>query len=245
MKKLSGIGEAGLSLVEMLVAMAVSLVLLGGVYQIFLSSTTTYGTQAELGRLQENGRFAVDILAREIRRAGTPRFSVDGRSFVNLTSNPGAEVPITGNEGGGTVSDTLQLCYENVPGTLARTWFRHDTVDNELERSLDSGTSWQPVIEGVESFQVLYGIDSNEDISVDSYVTATALTPATVVVAVRFGVLLRTVDELPQGSGLDTRTYMVAGTPGEITNQVIIDPVDDRRLRQVFTGTISMRNQLR
>lgn len=62
--------QIGLSLVELMVAMALSLVLLGGVLAIFASSRTTYETTDRLSRIQESGRFALDTLTRDIRTAG-------------------------------------------------------------------------------------------------------------------------------------------------------------------------------
>lgn len=62
--------QQGLSLVEIMVAMVISVILLAGVVQIFVGSKTTYRVQEGLSRLQENGRFATDLLARDIRMAG-------------------------------------------------------------------------------------------------------------------------------------------------------------------------------
>lgn len=61
---------AGFTLVEMMIAMLISLFLLGGVIQIFISSKQSYRTGEDASRLQENGRFAMDIMTRDIRMAG-------------------------------------------------------------------------------------------------------------------------------------------------------------------------------
>lgn len=62
--------QRGLSLVELLVALAISLVLLAGVYQIFVGSTTTYSENEEFSRLQENARFAMELIGRDLRVSG-------------------------------------------------------------------------------------------------------------------------------------------------------------------------------
>lgn len=60
----------GFSLVELMVAMALSLVLLGGVLAIFASSKKTYETTDRLSRIQETGRYALDSIVRDLRGAG-------------------------------------------------------------------------------------------------------------------------------------------------------------------------------
>ena len=61
--------QTGLSLIELMVAMVLSLLLILGVLQIFLSSKNTYTTNQGLSELQESGRFALDLMARDIRNA--------------------------------------------------------------------------------------------------------------------------------------------------------------------------------
>ncbi|WP_371231179.1 PilW family protein [Pseudomonas sp. QE6] len=62
--------QRGLSLVELLIAMTLSLLLMAGVLQVFLASKNTYLTNMTLAELQENGRFALDAIAQDLRNAG-------------------------------------------------------------------------------------------------------------------------------------------------------------------------------
>lgn len=62
--------QIGLSLIEIMIALLIGAFLIGGVLQIFIGSKQTYRMQEGLSRLQENGRFALDFLARDIRMAG-------------------------------------------------------------------------------------------------------------------------------------------------------------------------------
>ncbi|WP_443192279.1 PilW family protein [Pseudomonas indica] len=62
--------QKGLSLIELMVAMLISLILLGGVLQVFLSSKNLYNTNTAVSRVQENGRFATEFLSFDIRQAG-------------------------------------------------------------------------------------------------------------------------------------------------------------------------------
>ncbi|XXF11165.1 PilW family protein [Pseudomonas sp. D2-3] len=62
--------QAGLSLIELMIAMALSLLLMLGVLQIFLSSKQTYTANSALSRMQESGRFAMDFITYDLRNAG-------------------------------------------------------------------------------------------------------------------------------------------------------------------------------
>jgi type IV pilus assembly protein PilW len=62
--------ERGFSLPELMVALTISLLIMAGVASIFVSSKKAYTTQERLARTQENGRFAMFYLLRDIRMAG-------------------------------------------------------------------------------------------------------------------------------------------------------------------------------
>ncbi len=78
--------QAGLSLIELMIAMALSLLLMLGVLQIFLSSKQTYTANSALSRVQESGRFAMDFITYDLRNAG---YKGECFSDVNaLTASP-------------------------------------------------------------------------------------------------------------------------------------------------------------
>jgi type IV pilus assembly protein PilW len=68
--RMSGGRQNGFSVIELMVAMVISLLLLGGVVTIFISSKGTYERVERLSRTQESGRFALDAIVRDIRSAG-------------------------------------------------------------------------------------------------------------------------------------------------------------------------------
>lgn len=65
-----GVRQAGLSLVELMIAITLSSLLMLGVVQVFLSSKATYTSNQALSAIQESGRFAIELLARDIRNTG-------------------------------------------------------------------------------------------------------------------------------------------------------------------------------
>jgi len=62
--------QQGLSLVELLVAITIGAILLSGAVSLFVSNKVTYQVTSDLSRLQENARFALDMMLRDIRMAG-------------------------------------------------------------------------------------------------------------------------------------------------------------------------------
>lgn len=57
-------------MVELMVALVIGLFLMAGVLQIFVTNKVAYKSQDGLARLQENGRFAIEVLTRDLRYAG-------------------------------------------------------------------------------------------------------------------------------------------------------------------------------
>lgn len=62
--------HAGFGLVELMIAMTVGLILLGGVGYLYLGSRSAFRTTDNLSRMQENARYALDVMSRDIRMAG-------------------------------------------------------------------------------------------------------------------------------------------------------------------------------
>lgn len=62
--------QAGLSLIEVMVAMAIGVILMLGIMQVFSASRATFSANEGLARVQENGRFAMQFLREDLRMAG-------------------------------------------------------------------------------------------------------------------------------------------------------------------------------
>lgn len=62
--------QAGISLVEIMVALVISLFLLGGIVQVYSGQKTTFKFSNALAEIQENGRFALDTMTQDIRLSG-------------------------------------------------------------------------------------------------------------------------------------------------------------------------------
>jgi type IV pilus assembly protein PilW len=83
--------EAGISLIEVMIALVISGLLALGLVQIFAASKATSNMTEGLSRVQENGRFATQFLARQLRMVGFMGCGSDNErstqaSFVNHLS---------------------------------------------------------------------------------------------------------------------------------------------------------------
>jgi type IV pilus assembly protein PilW len=81
--------QSGMTLIEIMVALLLGAFLLGGILTSFTGSKQTNRMLEELSRLQENGRYALDLLANDIRMS---RF-IGCQSLNNITPNIVVGVP--------------------------------------------------------------------------------------------------------------------------------------------------------
>ena len=61
---------SGFGLAEILIAMVIGMFLMAGMTQVFIGSKKAYRVQEAMARVQESGRFAMEILGRDIRMGG-------------------------------------------------------------------------------------------------------------------------------------------------------------------------------
>lgn len=79
--------QAGISLVEVMIAMVIGLLLLAGIYRVFLSTARTAQTTQALGDRQEAIRYVSARLAQDVRMAGY-RGCLSDTGAVRNTLNP-------------------------------------------------------------------------------------------------------------------------------------------------------------
>ncbi|MEJ2041846.1 MAG: PilW family protein [Reinekea sp.] len=82
--------QSGLTLVEILIALVLSAIIITGIVQVFISNRQAYSLTESTSRVQENGRFAISLIAESIRNAGNfgclPENSRDFDSLRNWVS---------------------------------------------------------------------------------------------------------------------------------------------------------------
>lgn len=112
-------GERGFSLVEMLVAVVVTLIISGAIYALLTSGQTAFRREPELADRQQNIRIAMDLIAKDIANAGAAMpalaqsfTAVDpGGTALNAQGPEGSlgPAPATARGSDATASDVLEI----------------------------------------------------------------------------------------------------------------------------------------
>ncbi len=246
--------QRGLTILELMVAMVLGLMLMAVAIQIFIGNRDINRFNNNLARVQENGRFAFGQIARVVRMTGYQGDSAAAWVLGPMSLVNGGVTPLAGTDNATSGSDTFTLAYQGAADNFIKDCHGADVptvpigsvVTNTY--ALDAGNQLTcavslngaaavtlPVINGVEAMHVLYGLDTDDDDAANQYVTAGNVADMEDVVSMRVSLLLRTLDDNLIGV-TDTGTYPLLDET--------VDPVDDRRLRRVFTTTINLRNRL-
>ncbi|MBF0631047.1 MAG: PilW family protein [Magnetococcales bacterium] len=185
-------------------------------------------------------------------------------AIFQITNANQANQTIVHNTGTGTIGNYTKCLGGNCGGACATTWYEYGP-DAMLARFravafyIGTGASGEPalfwevlnrggttsageLVDGVENLQILYGRDTDADGVANQYVTSVVIDAAddwSDVVSVRFGLLLRTTDNVR--SGLDSTTYTIAGTDIGVSGTTVTH-ASDLRVRKVAGTTIQLRN---
>lgn len=310
--------QHGLTLIELLLAMALGLIVTLASISLLISSKAGYLTLDEMSRVEESGRFAIETISRAVRQAGFVNWGGEENPFVveksmspnitgfdNSTLHPGTPALSSNMTPGVNSSDVLGVRFfgsgtaKKADGTIidcagfpvahppSRQAVLHDEDDGqgrgwsifyvafspdgepELRCKYRYKRQWSsaPIVRGVESFQVLYGIDKNSNGFPDYFLTATEIrlmddqhkgssqdhnahTWWKNVVAIRIALLIRGAQDMP--SAAQHPTYHLFGsaytqTAGNQDKAAFSEndftPDSKRRMRKVFETTIVLRNK--
>ena len=239
--------QHGFTLVEIMLAITLSLILIAGVVQVYLSSKTSFNVQNELARVQENQRISVDFLQRDVRQAGftspgQPAIGLSNRLLVVNDDNPDPELN----------ADSITIRYEAAADclgtplpagvTVAINKYSVDQVNNQLLCEGNGNIGFpQPIADGVSDMQVLLGENvtqreastyAEQTPSPDRYVNVNSLDNLNRVVAVRVALLVQS--QQPIRTQNTREEFALLDAPTTITT--------DRLKRQVITTTIPLRN---
>lgn len=297
-------GQAGVTLVELMVSMTIGLFLIAAAIVVLVSAKSAYIAQSDSAQVLDTGRHAIDILSRTVRQAsylnwdgagtaepeagdGPAVFGMDAKSLKSRTA--GVDAPLTrsingsdvlavrfggsgqGSNGDGSVLNCagFGVGTGEAAGVNERGWSIFYVAEDasgepELYCKYPGEDGWgaQAIARGVESFQVLYGLDSDGDGYPNSVVNATAIEGMAKsssdpyawwknVVEVKVAVLVRGAS--PISADLPDASFDLFGEPYSAAHATRDKGVRIRvselpkaarnRTRKVFAATVWLRNR--
>ncbi|MCF8127287.1 MAG: prepilin-type N-terminal cleavage/methylation domain-containing protein [Deltaproteobacteria bacterium] len=142
--------SAGFTLVELLIALALSLVVLTSVSGAFISQRKTYDAQEQMTEMIQGTRAVMEIITREVKLAGfDPQKGISGHTNVVGIPYSANQLEIRADlDGDGTASasDSNELIIYSL-----------DSSDLELERNAGQAWSYARLLaENIQAFTVTY-----------------------------------------------------------------------------------------
>jgi type IV pilus assembly protein PilW len=144
--------KKGVTLIELLVALTILGIVIGAVYRLFIAQTRAYTIQDQVVEVQQNVRGAMEILLRDLRMTG-----YDDDSNGTTLSTP---IIVPGD-------DSITIRYEH-GGAQYQVQYRRDAGTSTLFQNINA-TGDQPLLENVDALNFTYGIDTDENGTVDSW----------------------------------------------------------------------------
>lgn len=274
----------GVGLVELMIAMLLGALVVVAVVQIFSANKQTFRMQDAMSITQESGTYALDFIARDLLRAGFPGYPTATQAF-DWANTQNDVVTAAGT------NDTLAVVY--APQVAGETFCTGESVGaatlisnrywvaqnadgiNELRcqgalpnaaGGFDLTGTAQVLVDNVESFQMLYGIDlrhnpaniaapgacPNNRAEPTAYIRASDMANAILWgAAAPLDCLAMTQLQLVRSVRIallvrtpnDAGAVVPAGLSYTVLEQIVPQPVPaDGRLRRLFTKTVALRN---
>lgn len=230
----------GFTLVELMVGMLLGLILIAGIFTIYLSSKETNRTAEGVISAQSDAQLALSFLKEDISRTGW----VNNSSLAYTMASPLPSDFATYEGGAG--SDILKVHYESCDSSVAENECISSgadsadcngvavtpgaTITNTYQVTAGVLTcNSQPLVDNVTDFQVLYGQLSSNGLE---YVTADNITNSSRIHSIRFGFVLSS-----EGDTSDTNISRDIDLLGKTVS------VNDRKLHLKYESTVVVLNK--
>ncbi len=223
-------GQRGFTIIEMMIALILGLIVVSAVVNMYVGSTRSATFTRGLQTMQENGRYGVSVLQRGFRLAGySPEDSLVVPVNISNSSDDAVTVVMRRSfdcNGNNTASAPS-------PGFAENTYAFNATDGTITCEGNTTAAVPMTIVEGVDSFRVLYGLDTDDDSVPERFVEYSSDIPERQIVALRFGMLVN--------SGIAIRNR--ASNEQYVVFDTVIDK-NDRFARHVFSSTVLLRNRL-
>lgn len=190
--------QSGFGMVETLIAMAIGLFLIAGLDTVFISVRQSFLDQKSLADLQNNEIQATNILGNVIQIAGyypTPQVTTQNAAFpaalqaLPFAINYASGQSVFGGSVGGVDAIAIRAvqhmdCTGNISAGAAPVVSTFTIQNNNLVCAVGQG-AFQPLVSGVASMSILYGVDPLLTGSVTQYVSSANVLSWTSVLSVK------------------------------------------------------------
>ncbi|PXF32333.1 hypothetical protein WH50_05365 [Pokkaliibacter plantistimulans] len=253
--------QTGVSLIELMISLALGVVLVLAATDVLLSGRQTYASVTASSELQDTARYVQNILGQQIEHAGytdqplnalSSEFSADSSAspaweagqVINVSTN----TSISGSPDElylrlqGSSEDTLLDClgYSLSSSETVTMRFFVDasrTLYCQTQGHSDAArNSTQPLVEGVENMHLLFGVDADQDRSIEQWLTPAELQIAPLlspyVVGVRVGLVISSI----------TAVSLSASAPDFTLLESTVSTSSSSRLRQGFESSYWLPN---
>jgi prepilin-type N-terminal cleavage/methylation domain-containing protein len=162
--------DTGVTLIELLVGLVITGMVVAGFYRVFIAQSKAYAIQDQVAEVQQSVRNAMEILVRDLTMAGC-----DDETNLIMVDNP---LPLVAD-------NAITVSYEYFNQTTLATELH--TVDYHLNgtylvRQLNGNS--ETILENVGQLVFTYGIDTDNDGYVNSWVNAEGV-GTSMIIAVR------------------------------------------------------------
>jgi type IV pilus assembly protein PilW len=166
----------GMTFVELLVTLVISSVIMAGVYKVVINQAKVYSAQEQVVEFQQNIRAAMDQMVSDIWMAGYDNDSSTSKIVIDHPVTPG--------------STQLSISYEYDDTTEYAVTYKlsGDELVKQITVIKDTGVSntvEEVLLDGVDSLGLSYGLDTNNDGVVDSWVSASGVTSKVIAIRVQ------------------------------------------------------------
>ncbi len=215
-------GQPGFTLVELLVAVAVAGMVMGGVYSVYVSQQGSYEAQQQVTTIEQKVRAAVYFLNRDIAMAGCdPGGNADARILAADANSIRFTEDLNGNGDAAEYNEDITYSLYTSKGILklGRRTPYNDKNNNPVKN--------QPVAENVERLDFVY-LDRNGQVLV------TPVADPSLIRSVQITLVVRADKVDPRYTNQHTYTNQ--------QGQTLLGPNNDHFRRRLVTTEVWCRN---
>jgi len=144
----------GYTLIEVMLAIAIFAVAMGGIYTVFASVKRSCTKNEVSAEVMQHMRTGIEFMEQDIRMAGLDRFDSANAGFEWVLSSYPTQTGLRF-----TADRNLDGAINDAALEPERITYRYDAGNQRLEQCLDEGTAaedWDTVAENVTNFQFSY-----------------------------------------------------------------------------------------